>query len=261
MESTESLRIDRDGQVAVLTIDRPAVLNALDRSTLALLGQAFSELQQDEAVRAIVVSGAGGKAFVAGADIRELAVLSPSGAHRQARDGQAVFDRIETLGKPVVAAINGYALGGGCELALACTFRIAAESARLGQPEVNLGLIPGYGGTQRLARCVGTGRALEMLLTGDPITAAEAHRIGLVHRVVPDAQLMEEALAVAGVLAAKAPVAVKYILDAVRRGVELPLQPGLALEAALFGLVAGTDDMKEGTAAFLEKRKPEFTGR
>jgi enoyl-CoA hydratase len=217
-------------------------------------------LRQEPGVRAVIVTGAGDKAFVAGADIGELAAQTPAGGRDQARRAQHVLDLIEHLGKPVIAAINGYALGGGCELAMACTIRLAADTATLGQPEVNLGLIPGYGGTQRLPRLVGAGRALELLLTGDRITAAEALRIGLVNRVVPAAALMGEALALAAMLAAKAPIAVRYILDAVGSGVEMPLPAAQAFEATLFGLVSATEDMREGTRAFLEKRPAAFKG-
>jgi enoyl-CoA hydratase len=257
----ENVRLERDGAVAVVTIDRPKVLNALNAATLDELESTFLALRADDAVRAIVVTGSGEKSFVAGADINELAVQTPVSGREHARRGQRLFDLIEALGKPVIAAINGYALGGGCELAMACTIRIAADSARLGQPEIQLGIIPGYGGTQRLARLVGSGRALELLLTGNQITAAEAHRIGLVNQVVPAAELMPMARALAAALAAKAPIAVGYILDAVRQGVQLPLAEAQSLEATLFGLAASTDDMREGTSAFLQKRKPEFKGK
>ena len=257
----ENLQVERDAAVAVVTLSRPKVLNALNTATLDELRQAVLALQRDAEVRAIVLTGAGEKSFVAGADINELAVQTPVEGRQHALAGQHVFDLIANLGKPVIAAINGYALGGGCELAMACTLRIAADTARLGQPEINLGIIPGYAGTQRLARLVGTGRALELLLSGDQISAAEAHRIGLVNRVVPAAELMTEARALARTLAAKPPVAVRYILEAVNRGAQLPLAEAQAFEATLFGLVASTEDMREGTAAFLQKRKPEFKGR
>jgi enoyl-CoA hydratase len=256
-----SLLLDRDGGIATITINRPKVLNALDSATLAELRHVMLELAQDAGVRVVVLTGAGEKAFAAGADIKELAALTPVGAREQARQGQLVLEAIEQLGKPVIAAINGYALGGGCELAMACTIRLAADTARLGQPEINLGLIPGYGGTQRLARLVGRGRALELLLTGEPITAAEAYRIGLVNRVVPLADLGGAARALAQTLASKAPIAIRAILDAVDAGLSMPLAESLSHEAALFGLVASTDDMREGTRAFLEKRKPEFKGQ
>jgi enoyl-CoA hydratase len=259
--SLEYLLVERDGAVALVTINRPKVLNALNSQTLDELRRVVLELKEETAVRALVLTGAGEKSFVAGADINELAVMTPDGARDHARRGQHVFDLIEHMGKPVVAAINGFALGGGCELAMACTIRIAASTARLGQPEVNLGLTPGYAGTQRLARIVGTGRALEMLLSGDHITADEAFRIGLVNRVVPAAELMTEAKRIATKLAAKAPIAIRYILDAVHQGVEMPLAQAQQFEATLFGLAASTDDMREGTRAFLEKRPADFKGR
>lgn len=257
----ETLLIERDGAVAVVTINRPKVLNALNTQTISDLEQAMRALAQDDGVRAIVLTGAGEKSFVAGADINELAVLSPADGQRHGRRGQAVFDFIEQMGKPVIAAINGFALGGGCELAMACTLRLAADTARLGQPEINLGLIPGYAGSQRLPRLVGRGRALELLLTGDMIGAARAHEIGLVNRVVPAASLQAEARALATALAAKAPLAVRYILQAVHHGAEMALPDAQLLEGTLFGLVASTDDMKEGTRAFLEKRQAVWQGR
>jgi enoyl-CoA hydratase len=259
--SYENLLIERDGPVAVVTINRPRVLNALNASTLDELRRAALEFTHDESVRAIVLTGAGEKAFVAGADINELSVMTPTGGREHALRGQHVFDLIEQLGKPVIAAINGFALGGGCELAMACTLRLAADTAKLGQPEINLGLIPGYAGSQRLARIVGKGRALELLLSGDQVSALEAHRIGLVNRVVPAAELMTEARALAASLAAKAPVAIHYILDAVNGGLEMPFAEAQHFEATLFGLVASTEDMREGTKAFLEKRKAVFKGR
>jgi enoyl-CoA hydratase len=257
----ENLIVERDGAVLVVTINRPKVLNALDAATLADLDAVVAEARGDDAVRVMVITGAGDKAFIAGADINELARQTPVGGRDHARHGQALFDRIERLGKPVIAAINGFALGGGCELAMACTLRIAADTAKLGQPEINLGLIPGYAGTQRLARLVGRGRALELLLTGQQIGADEAWRIGLVNRVVAAASLRDEAMSLAKALAGKPPVAVRYILDAVARGLEMSLADAQDYEATLFGLVSTTEDMREGTRAFLEKRKPEFTGR
>jgi enoyl-CoA hydratase len=251
---------DAAAAVAIITINRPKVLNALNRQTLDELRSVLLELKADAAVRAIVVTGAGEKAFVAGADISELAAQTPASARDHALAGQQLFDLIENLGKPVIAAINGFALGGGCELAMACTLRLAADTARLGQPEIALGLLPGYAGTQRLSRLVGKGRALEMMLTGAPISAADAERIGLVNRVVPAAALMSEARALAGVLARQAPVAIEYILSAVHQGLEMPFAAACAFEATLFGLIAATDDMREGTTAFLEKRKPSFKG-
>jgi enoyl-CoA hydratase len=257
----ENLLIERDGAVAILTVNRPKVLNALNTQTLDELRRAVLELKGDDAIRALVVTGAGEKSFIAGADINELAVQSPTGGREHAVQGQHVLDLIEQMGKPVIAAINGYALGGGCELAMACTIRIAADTAKLGQPEINLGIIPGYAGTQRLARIVGKGRALELLLTGDQISAQDAHRLGLVNRVVPAAELMTVARALAATLASKAPIAIRYILEAVNKGLEMPFAQAQTFEATLFGLVASTEDMREGTAAFLEKRKPAFKGK
>ena len=259
--SFENLLIDRDGAVALVTVNRPKVLNALNMQTLDELRRAVLDLKRDDAIRAVVLTGAGEKSFVAGADINELATQTPTTGREHAMSGQHIFDLIEHMGKPVIAAINGFALGGGCELAMACTIRLAADTARLGQPEINLGIIPGYGGTQRLARIVGRGRALEILLTGDMLTAQEAHRLGLVNRVFPAADLMTEAKKLAATLAAKAPIAVRYILEAVHRGLDMPFAEAQTFEATLFGLVASTDDMREGTKAFLEKRKADFKGR
>jgi enoyl-CoA hydratase len=219
------------------------------------------DLQHDEQVRVIIVTGSGEKAFVAGADINELAALSATSARDHGLAGQHVFDLIENLGKPVIAAINGYALGGGCELAMACTLRLAADTAKLGQPEINLGIIPGFAGTQRLARLVGKGKAMEMILTGAPISAADAERIGLVNRVVAAADLTAEVKTLAAHLAAQAPVAIRYIIAAINKGLEMPFAEGAVFEATLFGLVGATDDWREGTKAFLEKRKAEFRGK
>jgi enoyl-CoA hydratase len=259
--SFTNLLLERDGGVAVLTVNRPKVLNALNMQTLDELRRAVLELKHDDGVRAVILTGSGEKSFVAGADINELATQTPTTGREHAIAGQHVLDLVEHLGKPVIAAINGYALGGGCELAMACTIRIASETAKLGQPEINLGLIPGYAGTQRLARIVGRGRALELLLTGDQISAQEAYRLGLVNRVVAAADLMTEAKKLATALAAKAPIAIRYILEAVHKGLEMPFGQAQIFEATLFGLVASTDDMREGTTAFLEKRKAEFKGR
>jgi enoyl-CoA hydratase len=256
----ENLLVDRDGPVATLTINRPNVLNALNSQTMDELRRAVLDVKHDAAVRAVIVTGAGPKAFVAGADINELSVLTPAGGRDHALRGQHVLDLVENLGKPVIAAINGFALGGGCELAMACTLRIAADSAKLGQPEINLGLMPGYAGTQRLARLVGKAIALELTLSGRQIAADEALRIGLVHRVVPAASLMEEARAWAGSLAEKAPIAMRHIIDAINKGRDMPFADGCVLEATLFGLIASTEDMREGTRAFLEKRKAAFKG-
>jgi enoyl-CoA hydratase len=259
--SYEHLLVERDESVLLITINRPKVLNALNSATLAELSSAVDDAAADDGVRALVLTGAGEKSFVAGADINELAQQTPVGGRDHAARGQRVFDRLERLGKPVIAAVNGFALGGGCELAMACTLRLAADTAKFGQPEINLGLIPGYAGSQRLPRLVGRGRALEMLLTGATISADEAWRIGLVNRVVPAAQLLDEARTLAKSLAAKAPIALRYILDAVARGDEMSLADAQDYEATLFGLVSTTDDMREGTRAFLEKRKAQFHGR
>ena len=257
----DHLLIERDGPVALLTFNRPQVLNALNRQTLDELDRAMLDLQRDERVRVVILTGAGEKAFVAGADINELAVQTATSARALALAGQHVFDVVEHLGKPVIAAINGYALGGGCELAMACTLRLAADTAKLGQPEIHLGLIPGYAGSQRLARLVGKAKAMELILTGVPISAAEAERIGLVNRVVTATELLNEARALADQLAGNAPIATRYILDVINRGLEMPFAEASVFEATLFGLVAATDDMREGTKAFLEKRKPDFKGR
>jgi enoyl-CoA hydratase len=256
----DNLLIDRDGSTAVLTINRPQVLNALNFATTDELRRALLDVGHDSAVRVVIVTGAGEKAFVAGADINELAKQQPAQGKEFARRGQHIFDLIENMGKPVIAAINGYALGGGCELAMACTLRIAADTARLGQPEINLGIIPGYGGTQRLSRLVGKGVALDIMLSGRQVKADEALQIGLVNRVVPAAELMSEAKKLAAELATKPPIAVKYIIEVANRGLEVSFDQGQFIEATLFGLVASTADMREGTAAFLEKRKPQFTG-
>ena len=257
----DNLLVERGDGAAIVTINRPKVLNALNSATIDELRRVMLDLKRDDAVRAIVLTGAGERSFVAGADINELAVQTPTSGREHALTGQHVFDVIENLGKPVIAAINGFALGGGCELAMACTLRIAADSAKLGQPEINLGLLPGYAGTQRLPRLVGKGRAMEMILTGAPISADEALRIGLVNRVVPAAELMTEARKLAGQLAKSAPVAMRYIISAINKGVEMPFAEACQYEATLFGLVSSTEDMREGTKAFLEKRKAEFKGR
>jgi enoyl-CoA hydratase len=256
----ENLLLARDGATALVTVNRPQVLNALNSSTLDELRRLMLDLGDDPGVRAVIVTGAGEKAFVAGADISELADLSPARAQEHARMGQRVFGLIENMGKPVIAAINGFALGGGCELAMACTLRLAASTAKLGQPEVNLGIPPGFGGTQRLARLVGKGVALGMLLTGRHITADEAYRVGLVNRVVPPGDLLTEARALATELAGKAPLATRFIIDAVNRGTDVSFEQGSFIEASLFGLAFSTADMREGTRAFLDKRKPAFKG-
>jgi enoyl-CoA hydratase len=247
--------------VATVTINRPEKYNALNRRTITDLERAVDEIERDPQVRAVILTGVGEKAFVAGADINELAELDPLQARAHALRGQRLYSRMENLPKPVIAAINGFALGGGLELAMACTLRVAADTAKLGQPEIKLGIIPGYGGTQRLPRLVGKGPALAMLLTGEPITAQEAYRIGLVQEVTPQSGLLAAAQAWAAKILANAPVAVGLCLDAVNRGLAMPLEDALAWEATQFALTCATEDMREGTRAFVEKRKPVFRGR
>ena len=256
----ENLLIERDEAVAVVTFNRPKVLNALNAHTLNELSTAIEAFRTDAGVRAVILTGSGEKSFVAGADINELAVQTPVEGKEHARRGQQIFGAIEQLGKPVIAAINGFALGGGCELAMACTIRIAADTARFGQPEINLGIIPGYAGSQRLPRLVGKGVALEIMLTGDMVPAQRAYEIGLVNRVVPAADLMAEARKMAHLLASKAPIAIRYIIEAVNQGLDAPFPVGEFLETSLFGAIASSADMKEGTKAFLEKRKAVWQG-
>ena len=252
---------EKKGAIAYVTLNRPKVMNALSQATWEDLYTAFLDAREDPAVRGVILTGAGDKAFIAGADISELAHVTAVEAQRSSRFGQTVLDLVENLGKPVIAAINGFALGGGCETAMACTIRIASETARFGQPEVKLGVIPGGGGTQRLPRLVGKGRALQLILSGEIVTAAEAYRIGLVNEVVPAANLIKRAEQILSQIFANAPAAVRYSLEAVNRGLEGSQEAGLSLEASLFGLCAATEDKKEGTAAFLQKRAPQFQGR
>jgi enoyl-CoA hydratase/carnithine racemase len=252
---------EKKGPIAYVTVNRPKVLNALNTSTWADLQTAFEDAKADASVLGVILTGAGDKAFIAGADISELAHVEAYDAEESSRFGQGVLDFIENLGKPVIAAINGFALGGGCETAMACTIRIAAEHAKFGQPEVKLGLLPGGGGTQRLPRLVGKGRALQLILTGETISAQEAYRIGLVNEVVPAADLITRAETILKQIAANAPIAVKFSLQAANRGLETSQSEGLALEASYFGICAATEDKKEGTSAFLEKRAPKFHGR
>jgi enoyl-CoA hydratase len=247
--------------IATVTINRPDKLNALNEEVIARLTATFESCRDSASIRAVILTGAGEKAFVAGADIAVLASLDARSAKETAQRGQRLTLLMESIGKPVIAAMNGYAFGGGLELAMACTVRLAAEGAKMGQPEVKLGLLAGYGGTQRLPRLVGKGRALEMLLSGEPIDAAEAWRIGLVNRVVKRESLLDEAKALAKKIMAAGPAAVRLSIEAVNGGLDLSLAEGLALEAELFGQIATTSDMKEGTAAFLEKRPPKFTGK
>jgi enoyl-CoA hydratase len=257
----ETLQLAVEQRVATVTLNRPKVLNALNSAMVRELGEAFAALATDDAVRVVLLRGAGGKAFAAGADIGELAHADAPTGRQMAESTQRVFRRIETLGKPVIACIDGFALGGGCELAMACTLRLASEAARLGQPEIKLGLIPGYGGSQRLPRLVGQGAALKMLLTGAMVDAAEALRIGLVDEVVPAEALTQRATELARLIAGMPPLAVAAVIEAVGRGADLPLDEALALEAAIFGRLCGTEDKREGTQAFLEKRNAVWVGR
>ncbi len=257
----ENLLYEKKGAIAYVTLNRPKVLNALNRQTWNELRTVFEDARDDPEIRGVILTGAGDKAFIAGADIGELANVTAVAAEQSSSYGQAVLDLIENLGKPVIAAVNGYALGGGCETAMACTIRVAAEHAKFGQPEVTLGLIPGGGGTQRLPRLVGKGRALQLILSGGMIDAQEAYRIGLVNEVVPAGDLLARAEAILKQIFANAPIAVKFSLEAVNRGLETNLAEGLSLEASLFGLCAGTGDKAEGTSAFLAKRAPQFNGR
>ncbi|MDX9758358.1 MAG: enoyl-CoA hydratase-related protein [Bacteroidota bacterium] len=256
-----NILVETTDRIAVITLNRPDKLNALNHDTLVELGAAMDDVNARADVDVIIITGAGEKAFVAGADIKELSAQDAVAGQRFALFGQEVFLRIEQSAKPVIAAVNGFALGGGCELALACHIRIATENAKFGQPEVNLGVIPGYGGTQRLARVIGPGRAAELILTGDMVDAAEAHRIGLVNAVVPRGEARQHAVAMAAKISAKGQPAVRLALQALRCVPQMGLREGLATEAALFGIACGTEDFREGTTAFLEKRPPAFTGR
>ena len=256
----QNLTLEVADRIATLSINRPDKLNALNDATIAEIGHAFDEMRLDDSVSGIIVTGAG-RAFVAGADISELASQTPVLAKGRSRAGQDVFRRIETCPKPVIAAVNGFALGGGCELAMACHIRIASEAAKFGQPESKLGILPGFGGSQRLARLVGKGRAIQLLLTGEMIDAAEAYRIGLVNRVVHAAELMGSAKEMMKQILANGPLAVALCIEAVDRGLEMSLDEGLILEANHFGLLAATEDMREGTRAFIEKRPAAFKGK
>jgi enoyl-CoA hydratase len=256
--SYENLTTINEDNILWIKINRPKKLNALSSATIAELDRAIAEAEADSTVHGIVITGEGDKAFVAGADIAELNTLAPVAAREYALRGQAVFSRIERLGKPVVAAVNGYALGGGCELAMACHIRLASTNAVFGQPEVKLGLIPGYGGTQRLPRLIGRGRALELILSGRNLSAEEAERFGLVNQVVEPAELVDACNKLLKSIIRNGPAAVARCLEAVAIGLELPIESACLVEASLFGLGAGTEEMKEGTSAFLEKRKPHF---
>ena len=260
MPRFENVLYDKRAGIAYVTVNRPKALNALDTPTWTDLRSAFEDARDDVDVRGVILTGAGDRAFIAGADISELAHVTAYEAQQSSRFGQGVLDLIENLGKPVIAAINGFALGGGCETAMACTIRIAVEAAKFGQPEVKLGLLPGGGGTQRLPRLVGKGHALQLILTGEMISAQEAYRIGLVNEIVPAAELIARAEAILKTIASNAPIAVRLSLEAANKGAETSQSEGQLLEASYFGLCAATEDKKEGTSAFLEKRAPRFQG-
>jgi len=259
--SYENLLYEKKDGIAYITFNRPKVLNALNRKTVEELQQVLLDAKNDDAVRVLILTGSGEKAFVAGADINELAQQTPVNGKEFSLFGQSVFHLLETIGRPSICAINGFALGGGCELALCCSIRLASKTAKFGQPEVKLGILPGYGGSQRMARLCGKGAAHELCLTGEMITAEEAQRIGLVNHVYEPAELLPAAEAMAKKIIEKAPLAVKYCMEAIERGVEMPLEEGQFLEATLFGLCCATEDMREGTKAFLEKRAAQFKGK
>ncbi|MGU7772918.1 enoyl-CoA hydratase/isomerase family protein [Burkholderia sp. MR1-5-21] len=257
----DTILYEKRQATAYVTLNRPEVMNALNQKAIAELHAAFQDARDDPQIRGVIITGAGNRAFIAGADIGELATATPIEAERRTRAGQDLLNLVEHLGKPVIAAVNGLALGGGCETALACTIRLASPAAKFGQPEVKLGLIPGFGGTQRLPRLVGKGIALQLILTGEMVSAEEAHRIGLVNEIVEAGSLIARAEAILAQIAANGPLAVAYAIDAVNLGLNAALPEGLALEGKLFALCAATDDKKEGTSAFLEKRAPKFLGR
>jgi enoyl-CoA hydratase len=257
----QNLIFEKRDHIGTITFNRPRVLNALNRETMDELDALLSEARNDADLRVLILTGEGDKAFIAGADINELARQTPASGRETSLHGQAVLHKLETLGKPSIAAINGFALGGGCEMALACSIRLASRTAKLGQPEVKLGIIPGYGGTQRLARLCGKGVALELCLSGEMISAEEAQRIGLVNHVYEPGELRAAAQALAAKIAANAPVAVQLTMEAIERGPDMPQEQGLFLEAALFGVSCATEDMREGTRAFLEKRAAQFQGK
>ncbi len=261
MMAYENLKTETRDGILFVTIDRPKVLNALNAQTVGEIDRVFAAARDDESVRCVIVTGAGEKAFVAGADINELAKMNPITGKATSEHGQDVFTRIERFPKPVIAAVNGFALGGGCELALACHIRIASEKAQMGTPEVTLGIIPGYGGTQRLVRLLGKGKAFELVCSGERVNAAEAERIGLVNKVVPADQLMAAAEELAKKIASRSPVAVRAAIEAINHGSDMPLEEGQLLEATLFGVLCASEDMKEGMAAFLEKRPAKFPGK
>jgi enoyl-CoA hydratase len=259
--SFENILLEKKNSIAYVTVNRPKVLNALNMATMEELRTAFTDIKNDPVIRVAILTGSGEKAFIAGADISELARHDAVSGKEYTHRGQSVLDLIENLGKPVIACINGFALGGGCEIAMACTIRLASQSAKLGQPEVKLGILPGYGGTQRLPRLVGKGVAMQLVLTGEMISAEEAHRIGLVNEVTAPVDLIARAEAIAQKITANAPLAIQYAMEAVNRGIELTLPDALYLEATLFAVCCATEDKKEGTSAFLEKRAAQFKGK
>jgi enoyl-CoA hydratase len=257
----KNIRFERDGSVAVVTIERPKALNALNHEAITELHDCFDGIAKDDSVRCVIITGGGEKAFVAGADIGEMAGLDETGGRKLSERGQALFFKIERLAQPVIAAVNGFALGGGCELAMACDIRLASENAKLGQPEVNLGIIPGYGGTQRLPRLVGPGMAMRLTLTGDIVNAAEAFRIGLVDEIYPAAELITKARELAQKVVSKGPLAIRAAKQAINAALDLDIDTGARREAELFGALFTSEDQKEGMKAFLEKRKAEFKGK
>lgn len=261
ISNIENIKYEKKEGIAYVTVNRPKVLNALSQRVVAELKAVFEDARDDQAVRGVILTGAGDKAFIAGADIAEMTKQTPVESEASTRNGQATLDLIENLGKPVIAAINGFALGGGCETAMACTIRLATENAKFGQPEVKLGIIPGFGGTQRLPRIIGKGRALQLILTGEMIGAQEAYRIGLVNEIVPAADLIPRAEAILKQISSNAPLAVKFALQAVHRGAETSQTEGLVIESTSFALCAATEDMREGTSAFVQKRPAKFQGR
>ena len=257
----ENVLYEKKGPIAYVTLNRPNVLNALSHAVFSELKEVFGDARDEASVRGVILTGSGDKAFAAGADIAEMSTSTGVQAEESTRHAQAVTELIENLGKPVVAAVNGFALGGGCELAMACTIRIASENAKFGQPEVKLGIMPGAGGTQRLPRLIGKGRALQLILTGEIINVQEAYRIGLINEVVPPANLIPRAEAILNQINSNAPLGVKFSIDAVNKGLDGSVSEGLLIEASLFGICAGSEDKKEGTTAFLAKRAPQFQGR
>jgi enoyl-CoA hydratase len=257
----QNLIFDKKDRIGTVIFNRPKLLNALNRQTMDELSALLTEARDDRDIHVLILTGAGDKAFIAGADINELARLTPMTGPETSLHGQAVLHKLETLGKPSIAAVNGFALGGGCEMALACSIRLASRIAKFGQPEVKLGIIPGYGGTQRLARLCGKGVAHELCLSGEMISAEEAQRIGLVNHIYEPQELMPAAQSLAKKIASNAPLAVQITMEAIERGQEMPLEQGLFLEASLFGMSCATEDMREGTQAFLEKRPPQFQGK